>query len=114
MRVAAIDIGTNTVLLLIGETTAQGLSPLAERATITRLGEDVDRTRRLKPEAVARTRACLEAYAQTVKELGVDRVALVGTSAMRDAAGGEAFRERIRDLFGVDARVISGETEARL
>jgi exopolyphosphatase/guanosine-5'-triphosphate,3'-diphosphate pyrophosphatase len=114
MRVAAIDIGTNTVLLLVAEDTARGLSPLVERATITRLGEEVDRTRRLKPEAVARTRVCLEGYAEIVKHSAVERIALVGTSAMRDAAGGEALRARIRELFGVDARVISGEAEARL
>jgi exopolyphosphatase/guanosine-5'-triphosphate,3'-diphosphate pyrophosphatase len=114
MRVAAIDIGTNTVLLLVAEATGRGLSPVAERATITRLGEDVDRARRLKPEAIARTRACLEQYAQAVRDLGADRVALVGTSAMRDAAGGDELRAGIRELFGVDARVISGETEARL
>jgi exopolyphosphatase/guanosine-5'-triphosphate,3'-diphosphate pyrophosphatase len=114
MRVAAIDIGTNTVLLLVAEETARGLSPLVERATITRLGEDVDRTRRLKPEAVARTRTCLEEYAAIVHKSAVERIALVGTSAMRDAAGGEELRARIRDLFGVDARVISGEDEARL
>jgi exopolyphosphatase/guanosine-5'-triphosphate,3'-diphosphate pyrophosphatase len=114
MRVAAIDIGTNTVLLLVAEEMARGLSPLVERATITRLGEDVDRTRRLKPDAVARTCTCLEEYAEVVKASAVDRVALVGTSAMRDAAGGEALRQRIRELFGVDARVISGEAEAKL
>jgi exopolyphosphatase / guanosine-5'-triphosphate,3'-diphosphate pyrophosphatase len=115
MRAATIDIGTNTVLLLVAERGADGtLSALAERATITRLGEGVDKTRRLKPEAVARTHECLEQYAAVVANFGVDRVAVVGTSAMRDAAGGDAVTSRVRALFGVDARVVSGEAEARL
>jgi len=115
-RVAAIDVGTNTVLLLVAERGAAGGAPraVAERATITRLGAGVDRTRRLAPEAVARTRACLEEYARVVKETGAERVAIVGTSAMRDAAGGEELREAVRALFGVDARVIGGDEEARL
>jgi exopolyphosphatase/guanosine-5'-triphosphate,3'-diphosphate pyrophosphatase len=114
MRVATLDIGTNTVLLLIAETTDAGLSPLAERATITRLGEGVDRTRTLAPAAIERTVACLDTYAALVKELGVARVGVVATSAMRDASGGEGIRAHVRNAFGVEARVISGDEEARL
>jgi exopolyphosphatase/guanosine-5'-triphosphate,3'-diphosphate pyrophosphatase len=115
MRVATIDIGTNTVLLLVAEPDANGLvQAVAERATITRLGEGVDRTHRLSPAAVERTRECLESYARLVHELGAERVAVVGTSAMRDAGDGEAVREHVRALLGVDARVLSGDEEARL
>jgi exopolyphosphatase/guanosine-5'-triphosphate,3'-diphosphate pyrophosphatase len=115
MRVATIDIGTNTVLLLVAERSATGsLCAVVERATITRLGEDVDRTRRLSPAAVARTRDCLEDYSRVVRELGAERVSVVGTSAMRDAGGGEEVREHVRRLLGVDARVLGGEEEARL
>lgn len=115
MRVAAIDIGTNTVLLLIADGGPSGMvRAAAERATITRLGEGVDRTRRLAPAAVARTVQCLEAYAREVHELGAERVAVVGTSAMRDAADGEVLRERVRSLFGVEARVLGGDEEALL
>ncbi len=115
MRAATIDIGTNTVLLLVAERRDDGtLFAVAERATITRLGEGVDKTRRLKPAAVTRTQECLEEYAGIVANVGVDLVAVVGTSAMRDAAGGEALIARVQALFGVDAKVISGETEARL
>jgi exopolyphosphatase/guanosine-5'-triphosphate,3'-diphosphate pyrophosphatase len=115
MRVAAIDIGTNTVLLLVADG-AKGvpLRAAAERATITRLGEGVDRTRCLSSAAVGRTRECLEDYARAVRELGAERVAVVGTSAMRDATGGHEVRAHVRSLFGVDARVLSGEEEARL
>jgi exopolyphosphatase / guanosine-5'-triphosphate,3'-diphosphate pyrophosphatase len=115
MRVATIDIGTNTVLLLVAERAADGsVRPIAEHATITRLGEGVDRTRRLSSAAVARTRECLEDYARVVRASGAERVSAVGTSAMRDAGGAEEVRERVRALLGVDVRVLSGEEEARL
>jgi len=115
MRVATIDIGTNTVLLLVADAAKAGpLQAVIERATITRLGEGVDRTRELSASAVERTTQCLTQYAAIVRQLGVDRVAVVGTSAMRDARGGEAITTNVRALFGVEARVISGEEEARL
>ena len=115
MRIAAIDIGTNTVLLLVADRGGGGqLRAVAERATITRLGEGVDRTRQFAPAAVARTIACLTEYASVVREFGVARVAIVGTSAMRDARGGEALQQAVRGLLGVEARVISGQEEAQL
>jgi len=115
MRVAAIDIGTNTVLLLVAERDAEGaLRAVAERATITRLGEGVDRNRRLSAAAIARTRGCLEEYARVVQEFEVERTAVVGTSAMRDARGGDDLCEQVQVLFGSDLRVLSGDEEARL
>ncbi|KYF69043.1 Ppx/GppA phosphatase family protein [Sorangium cellulosum] len=114
MSVAAIDIGTNSVLLLVAERRGGGLVALAERATITRLGQGVDAARALAPEAVERTLACLARYGEEIRSLGVERVDAVGTSAMRDAAGGEAFIARARDLIGVAPRVISGPEEAEL
>lgn len=114
MRVAAIDIGTNTVLLLVAEARAAELVAVEEHATITRLGEGVDRTRTLAPAAIARTNACLDRYAEIVQRLGAARVAIVGTSAMRDAGGGDAVRDHVKERFGVEARTISGEEEARL
>jgi exopolyphosphatase / guanosine-5'-triphosphate,3'-diphosphate pyrophosphatase len=115
MRVATIDIGTNSVLLLVAETGRDAaLTALREEATITRLGEGVDRTRTLAPAAIARTTACLDAYAAIVRDMAVDRVAVVGTSAMRDAGGGEAVRDHVRGAFGVEARTIAGDEEAEL
>jgi exopolyphosphatase/guanosine-5'-triphosphate,3'-diphosphate pyrophosphatase len=115
MRVAAVDIGTNTVLLLVAERRADGrLGRVAERATITRLGEGVDKTRELAPAAIARTLTCLDEYAQVVRDHAVERIAVVGTSAMRDARGGERIVEGVRAAFGVDPTVISGDVEARL
>lgn len=115
MRVGAIDIGTNTVLLLVAELGPDGeLRAVEDHATITRLGQDVDKTRMLHPDAIARTMACLDAYAGVLARLGVTRVDVVGTSAMRDAKGGEELRAHVKRVIGVDARVISGDEEARV
>jgi exopolyphosphatase / guanosine-5'-triphosphate,3'-diphosphate pyrophosphatase len=115
MRVATIDVGTNTVLLLVADRRSDGsLVAVEERATITRLGEGVDVARRFSTQALERTQACLDDYATVVRSLGADRVAVVGTSAMRDAGGGESLLARIEASFGVPARVVSGEEEARL
>ena len=114
MRVAAIDIGTNTVLLLVAERRDGKLVAVEEHATITRLGQGVDKTRTLAPEAVERTNACLDQYAEIARRLGVSKTDVVGTSAMRDAGGGEAVRAHVKARFGVEARTISGDEEARL
>jgi exopolyphosphatase / guanosine-5'-triphosphate,3'-diphosphate pyrophosphatase len=114
MRVATIDIGTNTVLLLVAERVAGATRVVLERAEITRLGEGVDRTRHLAPAAVSRTLDCLARYAGEVRSLGVDQVAVVGTSAMRDAPGGAPLTTFVREALGVEARVLTGEDEARL
>ncbi len=115
MRVATIDIGTNTVLLLVAERRSDGLLvPVEERATITRLGEGVDKTRTLAPAAIDRTKACLDAYADIVRAQRVEKIAVVGTSAMRDAGGGDIIRAHVKERLGVEARTISGDEEARL
>jgi exopolyphosphatase / guanosine-5'-triphosphate,3'-diphosphate pyrophosphatase len=113
-RVAAIDIGTNSVLLLIAEARAGELVPLVERATITRLGEGVDRSGVLAEAACRRTLSCLEDYARELRACAVDRLDVVATSAMRDARGGEAFLRDAASRLGVLPRVISGDEEARL
>jgi exopolyphosphatase/guanosine-5'-triphosphate,3'-diphosphate pyrophosphatase len=114
MRIATIDIGTNSVLLLVAERRSSGLVPLVDEATITRLGQGVDAQGTLHPAAVERTLACLERYAKLVAESGVERVAIVGTSAMRDASGGESFLERARELVGTTPQIVSGMREAEL
>lgn len=114
MRVAAIDIGTNSVLLLVAERRGDVIVPIVERATITRLGQGVDATRALAPEATRRTLDCLARYAEEIRATGAARVAVAGTSAMRDAAGGESFRAEATSLLGVEPRVISGREEAEL
>ncbi len=115
MRVAAIDIGTNTVLLLVAERGSSGeLVAVEERAIITRLGQGVDKTRQLAPEAIARTNAALDVYAEIIARTGAERVDVVGTSAMRDAGGGEEVRSHVKAKLGVEARTISGDEEANL
>jgi exopolyphosphatase/guanosine-5'-triphosphate,3'-diphosphate pyrophosphatase len=113
-RFATLDIGTNTVLLLVADAAPGGLLPVLERATITRLGQGVDRTRELAPEARERTLACLRDYAQDLARLGVSRVAAVGTSALRDARGGAELVAEATRILGVAPSVIGGEREAEL
>jgi exopolyphosphatase/guanosine-5'-triphosphate,3'-diphosphate pyrophosphatase len=114
VKVAAIDIGTNSVLMLIAEMRGDVLSPLLERATITRLGEAVDRTRELGEAARARTLACLADYAKDIERHAPEHVVAVGTSAMRDARGGPAFAKEAETLLGVLPLVIDGKREAEL
>jgi exopolyphosphatase/guanosine-5'-triphosphate,3'-diphosphate pyrophosphatase len=114
MRVATIDIGTNSVLLLVAEQTPRGLMAIEERATVTRLGQGVDQTRTLSPSALARTNACLTDYAERIRLHGADRIAVVGTSALRDASGGEGLASFVQARLGTVLRVITGLEEARL
>lgn len=114
MRVATIDIGTNSVLLLVAERQGDALTPVLERATVTRLGEGVDRNRRLLEAASDRTLACLAGYAAVLREHGITHLDAVGTSAMRDAEGGQEFVARANEILGVAPRVIDGNEEARL
>jgi exopolyphosphatase/guanosine-5'-triphosphate,3'-diphosphate pyrophosphatase len=113
-RYAAIDVGTNTVLLLVAERRGEVLAPLLERADITRLGRGVDASGRLDPAAIRETVAALASYAASARELGARIVACVATSAARDAANGAEFFEAARLAAGLVPEVISGDEEARL
>jgi len=114
VKIATIDIGTNSVLLLIAEAVGNKLVPVFEGSTITRLGQGVDETRRLNPDAVARTLRCLEDYAQRVKEHDVQALDVVTTSAARDALESGEFLDSSERVLGCRPRVIVGEEEARL
>jgi exopolyphosphatase/guanosine-5'-triphosphate,3'-diphosphate pyrophosphatase len=114
MRVAAIDCGTNSIRLLIADVAGDRLTDVARRLELVRLGEGVDRTGRLAPEAVERTRQALLGYAAEIAELGIERVRMVATSASRDASNAGDFRAMVRSVLGVDPEVISGDEEARL
>jgi exopolyphosphatase/guanosine-5'-triphosphate,3'-diphosphate pyrophosphatase len=114
MRVAAIDCGTNSIRLLIADVVGEKLTDVARRMEIVRLGEGVDRTGRLAPEAIERTRRALLGYAAEIAELGVTTVRMVATSASRDASNAADFRDMVRRVLGVDPEVISGDEEARL
>ncbi|MEU6773364.1 Ppx/GppA phosphatase family protein [Streptomyces sp. NPDC046759] len=113
-RVAAVDCGTNSIRLLVADVApATGeLLELDRRMTIVRLGQDVDRTGRLAPEALERTFAACREYAEVIRELGATRVRFVATSASRDAENRDDFARGVRDILGVEPEVISGEQEA--
>jgi exopolyphosphatase/guanosine-5'-triphosphate,3'-diphosphate pyrophosphatase len=113
-RVAAIDCGTNSIRLLVADANpATGeLVDLDRRMTIVRLGQGVDRTGRLAPEALERTFAACREYAQVVKEYGAERLRFVATSASRDAENRDDFVRGVVDILGVAPEVISGDQEA--
>jgi exopolyphosphatase/guanosine-5'-triphosphate,3'-diphosphate pyrophosphatase len=117
-RVAAIDCGTNSIRLLIadiqrsdGSTT---LTDVVREMRVVRLGQGVDATGELAPEALERTFAATADYARLIKEHGAERIRFVATSASRDARNQDVFVDGIRDLLGVDPEVISGDEEAAL
>jgi exopolyphosphatase / guanosine-5'-triphosphate,3'-diphosphate pyrophosphatase len=111
-RVAAIDCGTNSIRLLVADLPAG--TDVVRRMEIVRLGQRVDRTGRLAPEAIERTRVALAEYAAEIAQLGVDRVRMVATSATRDAANADEFRAMVRATLGAVPEVVSGDEEARL
>jgi len=114
MRVAAIDLGTNTTRLLVGDVLDGRVETVVRRSTITRLGEGVDARRRLLPFPIARVRNCLSDYRRELESLGAERALLVATSAVRDAENGEAFLGEIEWSYGFTTRLLSGEDEADL
>jgi exopolyphosphatase/guanosine-5'-triphosphate,3'-diphosphate pyrophosphatase len=113
-RVAAIDCGTNSIRLLVADATpaAGELVDLDRRMTIVRLGQGVDRTGRLAPEALERTFAACREYAGIIKEHGAERLRFVATSASRDAENRQEFTHGVMDILGVEPEVISGDQEA--
>jgi exopolyphosphatase / guanosine-5'-triphosphate,3'-diphosphate pyrophosphatase len=114
MRVGVVDIGTNSTRLLVAEVEGDALTELDRRTTVTRLGEGLEASGRLSDAAMARVSEALAGYREALDEHGAARVVAVATSAMRDAANGPDFRDEIERRFGVVARTISGDEEARL
>ncbi|AWI29407.1 Ppx/GppA phosphatase family protein [Streptomyces tirandamycinicus] len=122
-RVAAVDCGTNSIRLLVADVdpSTGGLVELDRRMTIVRLGQGVDRTGRLAPEALERTFAACREYAGIIKEYGVEapsagggggRIRFVATSASRDAENRDEFVNGVAGILGVEPEVISGDQEA--
>ncbi|MBI2894458.1 MAG: Ppx/GppA family phosphatase [Deltaproteobacteria bacterium] len=112
-RIAAIDIGTNSVLMTIAEGSADNPRVLADRATVTRLGEGVDQSGKLTPEAILRTLDVLKKYAEEAKAVGA-RIFAVSTSATRDAENSRVFLEPASAFLGSDVEIIDGKREAEL
>jgi exopolyphosphatase/guanosine-5'-triphosphate,3'-diphosphate pyrophosphatase len=118
-RVAAIDCGTNSIRLLVAELTPRhdgtvDLRDLHREMRIVRLGQGVDATGELAPEALERTRAALADYTVAARRKGVEKVRMVATSATRDARNRDEFFRMTRETLGTEAEVISGDEEARL
>lgn len=115
MRVAVVDIGTNSTRLLISDIAQDGTVTDLERVSeVTRLGQGVDDTGRLADEAMERVFAVLDRYRAAIEGHGAQARRAVLTSAVRDAANGAEFTQVICDRYGLDARTVAGEEEARL
>ena len=115
-RVAAIDCGTNSLRLLVADVypSVGQLVDLHRRMEIVRLGQGVDATGKLAPEALARTFAMLTDYARTIADSGARAVRMVATSATRDASNAAEFTAGVRRILGIDPEVVSGAEEASL
>jgi exopolyphosphatase/guanosine-5'-triphosphate,3'-diphosphate pyrophosphatase len=115
MRVAVVDIGTNSTRLLVADVDPAGaVTELERRSSVTRLGQGVDAGGALAPEAMQRVFDTLAGYRTAIDELGAEATTAVLTSAVRDAADGARFTARVRDDFGLDAHTITGDEEAAL
>jgi exopolyphosphatase/guanosine-5'-triphosphate,3'-diphosphate pyrophosphatase len=114
MILAGIDIGTNTIRLLVVQAGDTPHRELHSGMTITRLGQDLDRTGALSPDAQERSLAALKECAEIIQRHHVDHTTAVGTSALRQAANAAAFIAEAKSRVGIDIRVISAEEEARL
>jgi exopolyphosphatase / guanosine-5'-triphosphate,3'-diphosphate pyrophosphatase len=114
VRVAALDLGTNTTRLLVADVVDGHVDEVHRETRITRLGEAVDTRKRLLPAPIARVRNVLADYRRTVERLGGERVLAVATSAVRDAENGEAFLGEIEWSYGFTTRLVSGDEEAEL
>ena len=113
MRVAAVDLGTNSTRLLVADVNG-ALDEVVRRLAITRLGEGVDERRRLLPVPIARVRNVLSDYRRELEALGAERTLCIATSAVRDAENGEAFLGEIEWSYGFTTRLLSGDEEAEL
>jgi len=115
MRRAVVDIGTNSTRLFVAEVSDARVGEVLERHTeITRLGAGVDSDGRLGAEAMERVYSVLEDYGRLIERHGVSDAVAVLTSAVRDAANGEEFASTVRDRWGLEPHVLSGDEEARL
>ncbi|MGA2469394.1 MAG: Ppx/GppA family phosphatase [Solirubrobacteraceae bacterium] len=115
MRVAVVDIGTNSTRLLVADVGEDGTIVEIERRTqVTRLGEGVDEARTLSDVAIRRVLAALEHYDMAIEGLGADARIAVLTSAVRDSANGDALAETVRERYQLEATVLTGDEEAQL
>ena len=114
MRVAAVDCGTNSIRLLVADVEQGRKTDLHREMRVVRLGQGVDRTGTLAPEAIDRTRAALIDYAATCRSLDVQATRMVATSATRDARNSSDFHDMVVRTLGAEPEIVTGDEEAAL
>jgi exopolyphosphatase/guanosine-5'-triphosphate,3'-diphosphate pyrophosphatase len=114
MRVAVVDLGTNSTRLFVADVDGAALAEVDRRSTVTALGRGVDLTETICSDAVEDVCGAVAEYRSRYRELKADRVMAIATSAVRDAVNGEAFIAELRERFDLDTRLLTGEEEAHL
>ncbi len=115
MRFASIDIGTNTILMLVGEIDGSlSIKPIKDFYSVPRVGKSVSTAKRLDGDAVTRALKVLTGYCAAAESYGVQRIVASATSAVRDAENRDEFIARVKGTCGIEVEVIPGELEARL
>ena len=114
MRIAVVDIGTNSTRLLVADVEGERVHELERRSVVTRLGRGVDSSGQLSGEAIEDVCEILGQYIACYEELGAERVVAIATSAVRDAQNSAVFLAELRERFALDARILDGAEEARL
>ena len=114
MRVAAIDCGTNSIRLLIADIEGTNFREIYRTMEIVRLGQGVDQNKAFHPDAITRTLAAVDLFAQEIAKRGVEQIRFCATSATRDASNRDLFINGVKERLGIEPEVISGDEEARL
>ena len=114
LRVAVVDMGTNSTRLLVADVEDGRVRELERRSTVTRLGRGVDTSGQLSGEAIEDVCVAIASYIDIYEDLGADRVRAIATSAVRDASNGAMFLAELRERFALDAEILDGAEEARL
>ncbi len=113
-RAAVLDVGTNTVRLLVADIDGDALTPVLDRTNMTRLGHAARADGTLAPEPMERTARAVSVFAREARDAGARAILIVGTAAVRDAPNRDRLLERIERDTGLACRVVDGETEASL
>src|SRR3954454_2180255 len=114
LRVAVVDIGTNSTRLLIADVENPGVYEVERRTTVPNMGPGVDHTGMISSHAGEDVCTVIADYRSRYEEMGAERVMAIATSAVRDAVNGQAFIAELRERFALDARLLTGEEEANL
>ncbi|HTY56054.1 MAG TPA: Ppx/GppA phosphatase family protein [Candidatus Binataceae bacterium] len=115
MKLGALDVGTNTVLMLVVEADQnQRVHRLADFSRITRMGRGVDKNGRLDPDSARRTLEAIVEFTNQARALGAEKIVTAATSALRDASDGPEFIAQVKARAGLDLDIISGDAEAEL